>query len=325
MTLVALVGAALIFNFLNGLHDSANIVATVISSRAIGGRTALILTAAAEFSGPFLLGVAVATTIGQGLLVSGSLTTPMLLAAVFSGIVWNLVTWLAGIPSSSSHALVGGLIGAVAVQAGWSAIEPHGLLLVLASLFLSPLIGLVAGYSVTRLIFRLAANASPRINRFFQRAQIVTAIALALSHGANDAQKTMGVVALALVTTGAISRFEIPLWVMATCGGALALGTAIGGWRLIRTLGARFYRIRPVHGFAAQVTSTGVVLGAALLGGPVSTTQVVSAAILGAGSAERLNKVRWGVAGNIVIAWLLTIPCTAALAAGLTWVLTRFA
>ena len=325
MTLWALVGAALIFNFLNGLHDSANIVATVISSRAMGGRVALILTAVAEFSGPFLLGVAVATTIGQGLVASGSLTTSALLAAVIGGIVWNLITWLASIPSSSSHALVGGLLGAVTVQAGWSAVEPRGLLLVLASLFLSPLLGLVAGYCVTRVIFRLAANASPRINRVFQRAQILTAIALALSHGANDAQKTMGVVALALVTTGTISQFQIPLWVMATCGAALAIGTAVGGWRLIRTLGARFYRIRPVHGFAAQVTSTGVVLGAALLGGPVSTTQVVSTAILGAGSAERLNKVRWGVAEHIVIAWLLTIPCTATLSAGLTWLLNRFA
>jgi PiT family inorganic phosphate transporter len=325
MSLAALVLAALVFNFLNGLHDSANIVATVISSRALPARLALILTAIAEFCGPFLLGVAVATTIGQGVVVPGALTTAALLAALLSGIGWNVLTWLTAIPSSSSHALVGGLIGAVAVQAGPAEVNPRGLALVLAALFLSPALGLAIGYLLTRLIFWLASAASPRINVFFQRAQILTAMALALSHGANDAQKTMGVVALGLMTTGVTARFQIPLWVVAACGAALALGTAVGGWRLIKTLGARFYRIRPVHGFSAQLTSTGVVLAAALLGGPVSTTQVVSSAILGAGSAERLSKVRWGVAGHIAIAWLLTIPCTAALSAGLTLVLARFA
>jgi PiT family inorganic phosphate transporter len=325
MSLAALVVAALTFNFLNGLHDSANVVATVISSRALPARLALILTAIAEFCGPFILGMAVATTIGQGFITPGALTTTALLAALLSGIGWNVFTWLAGIPSSSSHALVSGLIGAAAVHAGPASVNPRGLALVLAALFLSPALGLAVGYLLTRLIFWLARRASPRINVLFQRAQILTALALALSHGANDAQKTMGVLALGLMTTGVATRFDIPLWVVAACGAALALGTAVGGWRLIKTLGARFYRIRPVHGFSAQLTSTGVVLAAALLGGPVSSTQVVSSAILGAGSAERLNKVRWGVAGHIAIAWLLTIPCTAALSAGLTWVLTRFA
>jgi PiT family inorganic phosphate transporter len=316
----ALILVALVFNFLNGLHDSANIVATAISSRALPGRLALVLAAAAEFCGPFIFGVAVATTIGKGLVVPGALSVHALFAALLSGIGWNVFTWWAGIPSSSSHALVGGLVGAALVQPGWQAIKPGGLVLVLSALLLSPVLGLAIGYLFTRLVFVFASHASPRINVFFQRAQIITAVALALSHGANDAQKTMGIVALGLVTIGTAAQFDIPVWLIALCGGAMALGTATGGWRLIKTLGARFYRIRPVHGFSAQLTATGVILGAAMLGGPVSTTQVVSCAILGAGSAERINKVRWGVARQIAAAWLLTIPCTALVSAGLCWV-----
>jgi PiT family inorganic phosphate transporter len=323
LTLIILIAIALIFDFLNGLHDSSNIVATVISSRALPPRTALLMTAVAEFCGPFIFGVAVATTIGHDLIRPGALTMQALFAALLSAILWNVITWWAGIPSSSSHALIGGIIGAVGAEAGLLAINPRGLGKVLLALFISPIIGLVAGYLFTKLVFWLARGASPRINWFFKRSQIFTSLALALSHGTNDAQKTMGIIALGLVTAGHLSHFHVPVWVIALSAGAIAVGTAFGGWRLIRTLGGKFYRIRPVHGFSAQLTSASVILGASLLGGPVSTTQVVSSTIVGAGSAERLNKVRWGVAGNIATAWLLTIPCTALMAAGLYWLGTR--
>jgi PiT family inorganic phosphate transporter len=321
--IIVLVSIALIFNFLNGFHDSSNIVATMISSRALPPRMALGMTAVAEFLAPFIFGVAVAKTIGEDIVAPGTVNIEVIFAALLSAILWNIITWLIGIPSSSSHALIGGIIGAVGVGAGLKAIQMGGLEKVLIALFISPIIGLIAGYAFTRLIFFLARGASPRINWFFKRSQIFTAVALAFSHGTNDAQKTMGIIALGLVTTGYLTQFYIPVWVIALSAGAISLGTAFGGWRLIRTLGSKFYKIRPVHGFSTQVTSASIILGAALLGGPVSTTQVVSSAIMGAGSAERLSKVRWGVAGNIALAWLLTIPSTALVAAGLYWLLLR--
>jgi PiT family inorganic phosphate transporter len=321
--IIVLVSVALVFNFLNGFHDSSNIVATMISSRALPPRMALGMTAVAEFLAPFIFGVAVAKTIGEDIVAPGTVSIEVIFAALFSAILWDIITWLIGIPSSSSHALIGGIIGAVGVGAGLKAIQMGGLEKVLIALFISPIIGLLAGYLFTKLVFFLARGASPRINWFFKRSQIFTAVALAFSHGTNDAQKTMGIIALGLVTTGYLAQFYIPTWVIALSASAISLGTAFGGWRLIRTLGGKFYKIRPVHGFSTQVTSASIILSAALLGGPVSTTQVVSSAIMGVGSAERLNKVRWGVAGNIALAWLLTIPSTALFAAGLYWLLLR--
>ncbi len=319
-----LVVIALIFDFLNGFHDSSNIVATMISSRAFRPRVALGVTALAEFCGPFIFGVAVAKTIGHDIVTPGTITAEVILAALLSATLWNILTWYFGIPSSSSHALIGGIIGAVGIGAGLRAIQLSGLEKVLIALFTSPIIGLVIGYLFTKLVFFLARGASPRINWVFKRSQIITAIALGLSHGTNDAQKTMGVITLGLVTTGYLTEFQVPTWVIALSAGAIALGTALGGWRLIRTLGGKFYKIRPVHGFSTQVTSAAVILGASLVGGPVSTTQVVSSAIMGVGSAERLSKVRWGVAGNIAVAWVVTIPATALVAAGLYLLGTRF-
>ena len=316
MTLVIiLVILAIGFDYLNGFHDSANIVATIISSRALSPRWALALTAVAEFCGPFLFGVAVAKTIGEGIVDPALVSMQVILAALGSAIVWNIFTWFFGIPSSSSHALIGGLIGAIATGVGWQALQAEGILKIFIALFLSPLLGLVVGYLVTRLVFFLARNAHPRINIFFRNAQVVTGIGLALSHGANDAQKTMGIITMGLVVSGSLTSFEVPLWVIAVSAGAIALGTATGGYRLIRTLGSKFYKIRPVHGFSTQLSAASVILGAALLGGPVSTTQVVSSAIAGVGAAERVNKVRWGVLGNIAVAWLFTIPATAGVSA----------
>lgn len=315
VVLVILIAMALAFGFLNGFHDSSNIVATMISSRAVAPRVALALTAIAESLGPFIFGVAVAKTIGDEVVAAETINLAVITAALLTAIIWNLLTWFLGIPSSSSHALIGGIIGAVGICAGLGTIHLAGLGKVLIALFTSPVIGLIAGYLLTKLIFRLAAGATPRINGFFKRFQVVTGIALALSHGANDAQKTIGVITLMLVTSGALPSFNVPIWVIALSAASIAAGTAMGGWRLIKTLGTGFFKIRPVDGFAAQVASASVILGAALLGGPVSTTQVVSSAIMGVGSADRLSKVRWGVAGNIATAWFLTIPATAALAA----------
>jgi PiT family inorganic phosphate transporter len=303
--LIVIIAIALVFDFLNGFHDSSNITATVISSRALSPQRALGITALAEFSGPFLFGVAVA------------MSSAAIIAALGSAIGWNLLTWYFGWPSSTSHALIGGLVGSVAAAEGWSTIQLGGLEKVVIALFISPVLGLLFGYLVLKTIYFLARGATPKINTFFRRSQLVTSLALALSHGTNDAQKTMGIIAMAMVTTGYTSEFHVPWWVIALSASAIALGTALGGWRLIRTLGGKFFRIRPVHAFGSQLTSAGIILGAALLGGPVSTTQVVSSSILGAGSADRVSKVRWNVARDIAVAWLLTIPVSALLAAGL--------
>ena len=320
---ITVIVLALIFDFLNGIHDSSNIVATMISSRALSPRTALSMTAVAEFFGPFIFGVALANTIGNEVVVADAISIQVLLAALISAIIWNLLTWYLGFPSSSSHAMIGGFIGAVVMGASWHAIKFSGLWKILIALFTSPLIGFLLGFLILRLTFLFAWNATPRINSFFKRSQVVTALALALSHGANDAQKTMGIITLALVIGGYLKGFVVPAWVILLCAGMIALGTALGGWKLIRTLGGKFYKIRPVDGLSAQLTSAVVILGASLVGGPVSTTQVVSSGIMGVGAAERMNKVRWGVAQEIATAWLLTIPSTALVAAGMYWVIIQ--
>jgi inorganic phosphate transporter, PiT family len=321
--IIAVIILALIFDFLNGIHDSSNIVATMMSSRALSPRVALGMTAVAEFCGPFIFGVAVAETIGHEVVASGAISIQVILAALTSAILWNLLTWYLGFPSSSSHALVGGIVGSVVIGAGWHAILLPGLEKILIALFISPIIGLIFGYLIHRLLFLLCWNASPRVNVVFKRGQILTALALALSHGTNDAQKTMGIITLALVTGGYLKVFAVPIWVIIICASMIAFGTAVGGWKLIRTLGGKFFRIRPIDGFSAQLASTIVILSASLFGGPVSTTQVVSSAIMGVGAADRMNKVRWGVAQEIAMAWLLTIPSTALVAAGLYWILIR--
>ena len=314
---------SLIFDFLNGIHDSSNVVATMISSRAFSPKVALGITALANFFGPFIFGVAVAETIGHEVVAANSINTEVLVAALLSAIFWNLLTWYLGFPSSSSHALIGGFVGAVVIDAGWQAIEVGGLEKILIALFTSPIIGFIFGYIILRVTLILSWNATPRVNTVFKNSQLVTAVALALSHGTNDAQKTMGVITLALVTGGYLKVFAVPTWVIILCAGMIGLGTAVGGWRLIRTLGGKFYKIRPMDGFASQLAGAAVIIGASLVGGPVSTTQVVSSAIMGVGAAERVNKVRWGVAQEIAVAWLLTIPATALVGAGFYWALIR--
>jgi PiT family inorganic phosphate transporter len=321
--LVILVALALIFDFLNGFHDSANVVATMIASRAMHPRGALLMAAVGEFTGPFIFGVAVATTIGNEIAPADTLTIQVVIAALVSASLWNLITWWLGIPSSSSHALIGGLVGAIIVGSGVQVIQLEGLAKVLLALFLSPPIGFFVGAILMRILLFLVRNSSPRANTIFQYGQIPTALSLALSHGANDSQKTMGIITMGLVVLGFQQQFEVPVWVVLASASAMALGTAVGGWRIIHTLGGKFYRIRPIHSMASQLSSAGVILGASLLGGPVSTTQVVSSSIVGVGAAQRVSQVRWGVTREILMAWLLTIPISAILAAGLYLVIIQ--
>lgn len=325
LTLVIIL--ALVFEFINGMRDSSNIVATMISSRAFHPQTALGMTAFAEFLGPFLFGVTVAKTVGSEIIDSSLLTLDALAACLLGAIAWNLVTWFWGMPSSSSHALIGGLIGVVAVIAGLGRINLDGIVKVLTGLFVSPIFGFIVGFLILRIIYFLSRNSSPRINDFFKRAQFFTAVGLAFSHGTNDAQKTMGIITLSLLIGGAIGEFEVPFWVIAISATVMALGTALGGWRLIRTLGGKFYKIRPVHSFATQMSSAIVILSASFGGAPVSTSQVVSSAIVGVGASDRFGKVRWTVVSDILTAWIVTIPASGLISAGiylgLTWIKTR--
>jgi inorganic phosphate transporter, PiT family len=321
--LIIVIVLALIFDFLNGMRDASNIVATMISSRAFSPRTALGIAAIAEFFGPFLFGVVVAKTIGNDIVQSNVLTLEVIAAALIGAIVWNLITWYFGIPGSSSHALIGGMVGAVIAGAGFTAIKFGGLYIVLIALFAAPLIGFFAGFLVTRLIYFLVRGATPRVNDLFKSGQWLTALVMAFGQGTNDAQKTMGIIVLSLVISGVLPAFQVPLWVVAVSAAAIGLGTSLGGWRLIRTLGGKFYKIRPLHSFSTQLSSAGVILAASLFGVPVSASQVVSSAIIGVGSAERMSKVRWSVAEEIILAWLITIPASGLLSAGVYWLIVN--
>ena len=314
---VVLTGLALTFAFLDGFHNSANIVATVIASRAMRPRTALLVAAVAELIGPFLFGTAVAKTIGVDLVEADAVTVAVVATAVLAAILWKLITWYPGLPSSSSHSLFGGLFGAVVVSSGISALKPEGMITIILALLLSPILGFLGGYFIMALTLFLTRNSTPSVNLLFKRGQLFTSVALALSHGSNSAQKIMGILVLGLISTGTLGSFSTPTWIMATSASAIALGTALGGQRIIRTVGQKIYKIRPIHGLTAQGTSAVIVLGASLIGGPVSTTQTVSSTIVGVGSAERLSKVRWKVFYEIGLAWILTIPATILLAIGL--------
>jgi len=320
--LIVLIALAVGFAFLNGVHDSCNLVATMISSRAIRPQYALLVTAIAEFSGPFIFGVAVANTIGNEIVSSEHLNMIVIIAALLGAIVWNLITWAMGIPSSSSHALIGGIIGAVVASVGFKEILLAGVLKVILFLFISPIIGFLAGMIIANITYVASWKSTPRINDVFKKLQIFTSLGLAMGSGANDAQKTMGIITLGLLISGFQKTFNVPFWVILICALAISLGVLLGGYRLIRTLGSKFYKIRPVHGFASQAASAAVILTASLLGGPVSATQIVSTAIMGVGAAERMSKVRWSVAGDLVSAWLFTIPSAGLMAAGFYWLIS---
>ncbi len=312
--LLMLIGSVLLFDFLNGFHDSAKLLATLIASRALAARPALLLTAAAMLTGPFLFGSAIARTVGRGLVLPDAATLPVFLAAVWGATVWALITWYTGMPSSRAHALVGAILGSAAVSSGLGSLQWAGMRTVYAALLLSPLLGLLIGYLLMKLVLELAQAASPSINLWFKRAQRFTFMGLALTHGSNSAQNSMGIITLGLSVSGLMQGFAVPLWVVAASATATAAGMLTGGGRLIRTLGSGMYTVRPVHGFVSQVAAAVVILGAALTGGPVSTTHVNGAAIMGVGAAQNARRVRWGVASEILWTWLLTIPLSALLA-----------
>lgn len=322
LMLVGVVVLALAFDFTNGFHDTANAVATSVATRALDARAAIIMATAFNFLGAFA-GTAVAKTIGSGLVDDATSTTAVVAAALIGAIVWNLVTWYFGLPSSSSHALIGGLLGSTFVAAGTGAFKFDGILYkVLVPMFASPLIGFFGALALVVALFWIFAKAPRRpMTTIFRRLQILSAGFMAFSHGSNDAQKTMGIVTLALITGGILpSGADVPVWVIVAAASAISLGTAVGGWRIIHTMGSRVAKLEPVHGFAAQSTAGTVILVAAHFGMPVSTTHVISGAIMGVGSARGVRGVRWGVARSILLAWFITIPA-AGLAAGATWLL----
>lgn len=324
---LATVVVVLLFDYTNGFHDAANIVATVIASRAMTPVQAVIVVGFFEFLGPLLGGTAVANTIGKFVALDGVaplLSLSVLLCGLLGAIAWNLATWYFGIPSSSSHALVGGLIGAVVVGVGvdhvvWGFAELaegrlSGIVKVLAALVLSPLLGFWAGFLIHRLMLTLLRRATPAVNSRLRYAQFFTAAGLAFSHGANDAQKSMGILTLVLLLGGFIPHFEVPFWVMLACATAITLGILSGGWRIVRTLGFAIYRVRPVHALGSQLTSALVIMGASLGGAPVSTTHIVATSIMGIGASERPRAVRWAKAKDIATTWLITIPGAALVA-----------
>jgi PiT family inorganic phosphate transporter len=323
--LVAVVGLALIFDFVNGFHDAANAIATVVATRALSPGTALIGSAFLNFGGA-LLGTEVAATIGKGLVNETAVTMPIVCCALVAAIGWNLFTWYKGLPSSSSHALIGSLLGAAFFSSGNSSVQWHNFLTkVVYPMIFSPVIGFIAAFIImfglTWLVYRMSVT---RINAVFGKMQIVSAGVMALSHGHNDAQKSMGIIALALVVYHPHQAFTVPLWVIVSCAVAMAFGTMIGGWRIIRTLGNKMLTLRPIHGFAAETTSAILIMGASQFGIPLSTTQVITSSIMGVGATKRLSAVRWPVVIQIVWAWLLTLPVTFAIGGALAYAMTTF-
>jgi PiT family inorganic phosphate transporter len=318
--LVVVVIIALGFDFTNGFHDTANAVATSISTRALSPRLAVALASIANLVGAFVT-TAVAKTVGSGVLDTGLVTTKTVLAALFGAIAWNLATWWLGLPSSSSHALIGGLVGAGIAQSGLEGVQWHNLAhKVIIPAFIAPTIAFGAAFVLLVVLLWLFQRVpSSAANRGFRVGQLFSGTFMAYTHGANDAQKTMGVIALALLANGSIDSFYIPDWVKVTAGLAIAAGTYVGGWRIMRTIGQRLYKMEPPAGFASQATAGAVIDIATRLGYPLSTTHVISGAVLGSGSTRRIRAVRWGIAGNIVVAWFLTLPAAALVAAALYW------
>ncbi|HWP62193.1 MAG TPA: inorganic phosphate transporter [Candidatus Binatia bacterium] len=317
LTLVVVVSLALVFDYINGFHDTANAIATSVATRALPPAVAVTMAAAFNFIGAFA-GTAVAKTVGSGLVDERTTTQAVVGAALIGAIAWNLITWYQGLPSSSSHALLGGLFGATLIAAGPDAFKVEGVVgKVLVPMVTSPVLGFGVAFGLMLALYWLfrAADRKP-LARVFRRIQVLSASYMAFSHGSNDAQKTMGIITLALFSAGLIPEVSVPVWVIVAAASAISLGTAVGGWRIIRTMGHRVAELEPVHGFAAETTAASVLLTTAHLGMPVSTTHVISSAIMGVGTARGPRGVRWTVAGNILAAWVITIPASGAIAAG---------
>src|SRR6185503_595736 len=312
------IAAALFFDFVNGFHDAANSIATVVGTRVLRPLYAVILAAAANFSGPFVFGTAVAATVGKGIIQPEFSTVYVILAGLIGAIVWDLITWWFGLPSSSSHALIGGLVGSALMVAGFEAVVVDGIQRVLVFMVVSPTVGfaIAAGFALAILFF-LRRSTSAKVNRIFGRLQIVSSSFFSLTHGANDGQKTMGVITALLIAGGMLesTEFIVPLWVIFSAATAIALGTFFGGWRIVKTMAFRLTNLKPYQGFCAETGGGAILTSMAWLGIPVSTTHAISGAIMGAGSMKRLSAVRWGLGRRIVYAWIITIPASAGLAA----------
>lgn len=314
--IILVVVLALVFDFINGFHDTANAIATCVSTRAIRPGLAIIGTAVLNFLGA-MISTGVAKTIGGDIVVSPAMINELIIVAGLAGaIVWNLLTWWFGMPSSSSHALIGGMIGAIVISVGAGALNDWGIIKIVLSLILSPTIALLVGWVIMKILFVICHSFKPaKVNMTANRLQVVSAALMAFSHGSNDAQKSMGIITLALVSGGFISSLEVPTLVKFLCAMAMALGTSVGGWKIIRTVGGKIFKMHPIHGFAADLNSAVVIFSATLLHLPVSTTHVVSGSIMGVGSAQRVKAVHWSVARQMVTAWVMTIPCTAIMGA----------
>ncbi len=322
LMLILVIGAALAFDYINGFHDTANAIATCVSTRALSIRGAITMAAVLNFAGA-MISTKVAATIGKGIVDASNVTQMVVLAGILGAIIWDLITWYYGLPASSSHAIIGGLMGAVIAHAGTAALHWKGLEKIVLSLIISPIVGTALGFIVMVIMLWCFKSSSPHsVNKQFRRLQVLSAAFMAFSHGTADAQKSMGVITMALVSYGTLTTFEVPTWVKIACAVAMGLGTAGGGWRIIKTVGKDFVKLQPVHGFCVETASAGVILGASSIGMPVSTTHVITSTILGVGLSKRMSAVNWNVAGRILVAWVLTIPASAIVAFAAYQVLT---
>ena len=328
LIVVGIIAVALFFDYINGFHDAANSIATVVSTRVLTPGQAVVWAAFFNFVAAFAFGTAVASTVGRGMIDISLVTFAVIFAGLTGAIVWDLITWYFGLPTSSSHALIGGYAGAAVAKAGFAAVSgcagcERGWAKTLSFVVISPAVGLASGLLLMVAIYWLFQRTPPaRVDHWFRRLQLVSAALFSLNHGANDAQKTMGIITTVLVTAGYLKTFDVPFWVVLSAHAAIGLGTLAGGWRIIHTMGSRITKLQPVNGFAAETGAAGAIFMATMLGIPVSTTHAITGAIVGVGATRRMSAVRWGVAGQIVWAWVLTIPAAAAIGA-LTYRLVR--
>ena len=326
LILVLLILVALAFDFMNGFHDAANAIATVVSTRVLTPRMAVLWAAFFNFIAAFFFGVAVATTIGKGVVHPDVIDSAVIFSGLAAAFIWDVITWYVGLPTSSSHALIAGLAGAGVAKAGWGALFLPGLMRIVVFIVVSPVVGFALGVVFMLIAMRSLVTASPAfVDRTFRKLQLVSAAAYSLGHGTNDAQKTMGIIAIVLFNAHKLGdTFYVPLWVVLICHAAIGLGTLFGGWRIVRTMGVRLTALQPVGGFCAETAGALALFGSASLGIPVSTTHTITGAIVGVGSTRRLSAVRWGIARSVVWAWILTIPCSGLIAAAIYWPFTLF-
>ena len=324
IAVVFLVALALFFDFLNGFHDAANSIATIVATRVLSPKYAVMWAAFFNFIAFAFFGLGVAKMLGKGIVELSQVDAYVIFGTLMGASAWNIITWYFGIPSSSSHALVGGLIGAALVKTGPAALVMSGILKTVAAIFISPMVGMILGVLIGTAVYRLASKSTPsKVDHWFRKGQLVSAAAYSLGHGGNDAQKTMGIIAGLLYSAGYMKTFDIPLWIVLSAHGAIALGTMSGGWRIVKTMGHKLSKLRPVDGFCAEGAASLVLFGASAAGVPISTTHTITGAIIGVGTLKNIKAVKWGVAGGIVWAWIITIPAAAAISGGCYWLAVK--